>query len=295
MTTHIVQRVREVYKEHPDLIRLIDNSVAAVYGLTPPEIKVLAAALLAGEGGVPAAHAIAAKEGVDPELFETSFYSLSKKKLLNVADGQFDFSPTQERLRMLLPDEVFSHPGDAPDCRVVPRSLRDVVLAMAFSERSPVAGLGAVYSFVFGLPVEPKGYGVLGKLAKLIGTKEAALLMLAHATYHFDSDPLHALLALAISRSKERRPENAPDPEEQEAERRQSDEASWRLRMRKWINEYGDEQRALAAIDQAEALTKQGVRNPPYWPEQAEADRRQVKLDFARWRKAGKPDLSTFI
>lgn len=295
MANHLVQRVREVYKERPELARLLDESVAAVYGLTPPEVKALAAALLAGESGVQAAHAIAEREGLDLELFETSLYSLRKKGLLKIADGQFDFTPAQERLRMQTPEEVPSKPREAPDCRVVPRPLREVVMAMASSGRSPAAGLGAVYSFVFGRPVGPKGFGVLGKIANLIGTRDAALMMLSHATHHFDGDPLNALLALATAQSKEWRPEGAPDPEEQAAERRQSDEASWRLRMRKWVGEYGGENHALASIDQAEEMTKQGLCNPPYWPEQAEADRRQVKLDFDRWRRAGKPDLRNFL
>lgn len=281
---YLVQRVREAYQERPDLAGLLDDSVVASYGLTPPEVKALAACLLAGDNGVSAACAIAAREGLEAELFDTSLRSLQKRGLLRVDGGRLDFRGAEERLRVQTPEEVPSKEREAPECRVVLRPLRETVAAMATSEKTPAAGLGRVYSFIFGRQVERKEWGLLGKLANLLGPKEAALFLLEHAHRPFyDKNPLAELFPLAAARAKEWRPEGAPDPEEQAAERRQSDEASWRLRMRRWLD-VGDLRANLKAIDERE-------RAGLVWPEQAEADRRQVKLDFKRWEAAGRPEL----
>lgn len=284
MANHLVQRVREVYGDRPELADLLSDSVVAVYALTPPEVKALAACLLAGESGVSAAHAIAEREGLDLELFESSLYSLQRRGLMKIVDGRFDFRPAQERLRVQTPEEVPSREREAPECRVVPRSLREMVAMMAVSEKSPAAGLGRVYAFIFGREVKKTDWGLLGKLANILGPREAALFLLEHAHRPFyEQNPLVELFPMAASRAKEWRPEGAPDPEEQAAERRQSDEASWKLRMRRWL-EVGDLRQNLLRIDEQETL---GL----IWPEQAEANRRQVRLDFKRWENLGRPDI----
>lgn len=290
-SNHLVERFREAYKDRPDFLALFSETAVSIYDLLPPEIKTLAAALLAGESGVQSAMAIAECEGIDLDLFDASLRSLQRKRLLFVKDGQFDFSPAQERLRMQIAEEARATQYEAPEVRLVVRPLAEVVAAMASSEKSPAAGLGKVYSFVFGREVSGRQWGVLGKIANLIGTRRAALLLLENATNAFEGDPMNALLAMASARSKEWRPEGAPDPEEQRRERNEAADTGWRMRMRRWMWEYGGENHALAAIDQAEDMSREGRCNPPLSPEQAEADRRQVRLDFARWKALGCPPI----
>jgi hypothetical protein len=287
----LVDRVRQAYNANPVLGQLIDESVARFYNLTRPEVKALGAILVAGEPS--AALRLAEREGLDDEMFEAAVWSLQKKQLLAVVEGQFDLSKTERALRVERPDELPPLKlREAPQTLVVPRPLRETVAALARSEKSPAAGLGAVYSFLYGRRVQQREWGMLGKIANLLGAGNAALLLLESAHKPFnDENPIAFFLAQAQARAKTWRPEGAPDPEEQRAERSQIADAAWQARMSHWLSRFGEAERAIKAIDEWEYF---GVE-PYQTPEQFEAARRQIRLDFERWTSLGKPQLTNTL
>lgn len=257
---------------------LFSDTAARVYGLTAPERDALTALLLYPDDW-PSARLWAEGLDVDAESFDYAVRSLAKRGLVQVTPEGARFPELERRLEA---------PADVPEPRLSFRPLTEVVVQMARDGKNPVAGLAAVYSYVFGREVAGKEWAMLGKIYNALGSAQAALLFLELATVAWgDASPLPTLLQRAVGRAKEYRPEEAPDPEEQKQERRQQDEAAWRVRMRRWFGEYGGENHALADIAQAETFQRIS-------PEQAEANRRQVRLDFERWRKAGSPPPESF-
>lgn len=281
MTYTIVERVRERYTEHPDLAQLFDDSVVSFFDLTPPEVKVLAALLLS-DGDDEQARPLTE---LAPRAFNLTVASLADKGLVAAVEGRLSLEPAQRRLRMEWADEVpWWKDHTAPPRKVVFRPIREQVAVLARSGQSPAAGLAAVYAWLYGRRLARKDFGVLGKLANQLGTVRAGLFLLEHCCDHFDGDPLQELIPLATFLGNGgRTEEDVAEDEEIRKGWQDADEASWRARMLRWHNE-GGKLHALAGIDAAEDA---GL----IWPEQAEADRRQVELDYARWEAAGQPEV----
>jgi hypothetical protein len=278
--TYLLERARELFTSRRDLLQLLDDSVLAEYGLTPPEVRLFAACLIEKEAGLASAERLAAAQGCQASLLPYARQSLQTKGLLAL-DGDTISLPALSALRVESEEEAFVAPTLPPEPKLVFKPMRQRVVSMARAEKTPAAGLAQVYALLYGAghPRRNAGqfFGVLGKIAQALGTDAAALLLLEYAHAQFEGDPLAELLPIAIGRGKGYRPENAPDEDAQQNERLFADRASWELRMRRWLHEYGGEPPAGTVA--AGAPT----------PEQATADLRQIASDFARWRQAGSP------
>lgn len=287
--SYLIERAREVLTSRPDLLRVFDESVVTACELTPPEVKVLAACVIAGAEGADSAIELAGEAGVKRLAAEFAVDSLEKKGLLRLEDRTIDLAPLARLLRVEVAEEAPKVEG-RPEQQLVFRPLREQVVAIARSDPHPVRGLAAAYCFVFGRsirgPNSGKIYGALGKIVNALGTDKAALFFLEYATYVFAGEPVYELLPHALQRAKPYRPADAPDEAEQRRELATMADNAWRARMRRWLAE-GGEIHALVGIDQAEEGTKLGYCTPGLSSHQAEADRRQVKLDFAEWRRRG--------
>src|SRR5215216_1043361 len=159
----IQQHVQEVFaeRERPELAELVDDTVVEHFGLTPPEIKALCAALLAEGGNILAAFPLT---GLKQGMYQMALQSLEAKGLIELKDGAILVEPMQRQLRVLMPEEA-EQPvqTEAPQRKVVLRPLSEQVVAMMREARSPAAGLARVYAFVFGQPKHRLNFAVLGK------------------------------------------------------------------------------------------------------------------------------------
>lgn len=280
----IVEAARERLSDKPELLALLDDAVLAHFELVPAEVKALCGLLLAG-GNLLEASRLA---GTSSASFQIALDNLAKRNLVEVKSGQVDLAGLQARLRVEGVNEADRDELGIPEPKIVFRSLLEQVIALATSHNNPSVGLGRAYAFIFGR--KTKNFPVLGRIAKELGARRAARFLLEHALDDFGGqEPLTALLPQALwlaaaIRNGGVRPEDAPDLAERAAELTAEAEHAWRERMRRWDYEYGGELHALATIDQNEA---DKLLNEY----QAEAMRRQVKLDYDLWRKRGEPKL----
>lgn len=278
----IQERFQQAYTERPDFLALVAEETVTAYKLSPPEIKVLCAALLVEDGDIYKALELT---GLDTDLFKMGLQSLRKKGLATYSAGKIGVEPMQRTLRVQTPEEVLTLDKlEPPPVKLVPRSLREVVISMARGGKTPAAGLGAVYSFVFGEVPLGRDYGMLGKIANTLGVDKAALLMLERATWAFDQNPLSVLIAMAQARSTEWRPEDAPDVEEQRTEYQAIERASWVARMKRWLVLGGSYAQVEEATLRAHAAGELSA-------EQNRADQRQARIDFDRWEAEGRPPI----
>lgn len=280
MTLAIVEAARARLAGRP-LVGLLDDAVIALFELYPAEQKVLAALLLA-EGNVLEATKLA---GTSDAAFKQALDNLATRQLLTVKSGLVDLSLMQAKLRVETFDEA-EREEDIPQPKVVLQGVRATAFGLAKTSNNAGVALGRVYAYLYGRTT--RNYAVLGKMASAIGGKRAVELLLEHMFDDFgNKDPLTEMLPQAIwmgqAANGKLRGENSPDEAEQNKEILAEDRASWEARMRNWMNE-GGELHALAGIDQAEA---DHLINPF----QAQMQRRQVELDFNRWREEGEPDL----
>lgn len=279
----IVDAARERLADKPDLLALLDDAVLAYFELVPAEVKALCGLLLAG-GEVLEASKLA---GTSNASFQIALDNLTKRGLVEVKQGKADLAGLQARLRVESENEADRDEG-IPEPKIVFRSILEQVVSLATSHNNPSIGLGRAYAFIFGK--KARNFPVLGRIAKELGARRAARFFLEHALDDFQGrEPLMELLPQALwlaaaIRNGGVRPEDAPNVAERNAELSAEAEAAWRDRMKRWNFEYGGEMHALATIDQNEA---DSLLNEY----QAEAMRRQVKLDFQRWRERGEPEL----
>lgn len=281
----LVEQARVVLSSRPDLAQLLDDSVISHFELTPLEAKVFAA-LLVEDGNALTASERCIQEGMRAGQINASLQSLEQRELVaRSGPSSYSLEPAQQRLRVELPEEPEpGEPGEPPDRKVVLRPLREVVCEMAASARTPAAGLGRVYAFLYGRRPQQRTYGLLGKLASLLGVREGALFLLEHCSTGYAKDPLVELIPLAVARSRGWRPEDAPDEAEQRREREQAESVAWRQRMQRWFFEYGGKEGAIKSVNEAEFLGR-------VTPDQAGATKRQISKDFERWEQEGRPAL----
>lgn len=285
MALPIVERARERLADRPDLLQLVDDAVVAQFGLYAAEVKVLAALLLTDGSLLEAAKLT----GTSNAAFQVAFDNLTARGLATVQKGHVSLEGMQQQLKVET-DEEAAREANIPQPVIVLRSVPEQVAALARSSLNGAAALGRVYAFLFGR--RASNYPLLGRFVKEFGSAgKAGRFLLEHLLDDFQGkEPLMALLPLAIAVNRGWRPDDAPDVEEQKAEASRADEASWRARMKRWLNNGGLEQN-LADLDQWEHDSAMDYVDRYLSPEQAEADRRQVRLDFARYDKEGRPEL----
>src|SRR4051794_32136979 len=276
MALPIVEAARTRLTGRP-LVGLLDDAVITLFELYPAEQKVLAALLLA-DGKVLEATELA---GTSEASFKQALDNLAARQLLSVKAGVVDLSLMQAKLRVETDSEADTE-QNIPQPKVVLQGVRATAFGLAKTSKNPGTALGRVYAYLYGRTT--RNYAVLGKIAAAIGGKRAVELMLAHMFDDFGAeDPLMALLPQAIwmgqSLNGQLRGEGAPDQEEQAKEIHAEDRASWEFRMQRWLD-YGTEDKAIASIQDA-----------GYGTIQMEMLLRQVRLDFARYREAGEPNL----
>lgn len=205
-------------------------------------------------------------------LTEKQFYftleGLEERGLV-VQDGAagLDASPFLKRLRVTRPEEDEERkPTQPPRRNLVFKPVRQLVVMMAREGNNSARALAEVYSFLYGKPERGPNFGVLGKIANLLGRDRAALFLLEHCHRQFEGDPLKELLPLAIGLAGWREEKKVtPDDKAQAARDRQQ----WLERMERW--------RRFDLIEEGGIAFKT--------PEQREADERQRRLDFRRWEQ----------
>lgn len=195
------------------LVEVLHEDTVLLLGLTPGEVKVFAALLLA-DGDMERASGYAMLNGVGHNRFEPLLQSLVARQLIELSDGKVSFAPAETTLRGLRADEVAFTEGDEPSTKLVLQPLRVRVVALARQLENPAASLGLVYQLVFGAVPQGKEWALLGLIVKALGRDKAALLLLENAT---NPSPtlLHDLVGMAKARANGFRPEDAPDVVEQ--------------------------------------------------------------------------------
>lgn len=287
----IQERVKEAYKDRPDLLELVDESVIDLFALSSYEVKTLCALLLAGNV-IDAVPLTGLKDG----LVQRCVQSLVMKELIALQDGVIDFSPAQRQLRVQEEEEAERAAAtDPPPVRIVCRSLKEQVLVMVREAPNSTAGLARVYAFLYGRGGKVP-FPLLGKMAKELGSpSRTALFLLQHAADDLGPNPLQSLLPLAIGYGKVHRdggfrPDDAPDPDQLKADFIAMGGASWLNRMRKWqaqANALGEPLERISLYDEPDDY--QPVLTTK---EQYEADRKQYKTDVARWVSLGRPEFT---
>lgn len=173
--------------------------------LTQPE-GVLLCCLLLAAGEAQRANALASENGIRERHLPALYNSLTERQLIEQREGGWSLDGLSRAVQVLDAEEEKS-------IKLVLRSLRQRVLALARS--APLAaGLGRVYTFVFGAAPVDAEYAVLGLMGKELGRDAAALFLLEQA--HQEAS-LRELLPLARARAARVRPLDAPREEEQRA------------------------------------------------------------------------------
>lgn len=210
----LVERARAAFTGASPLESLFDQDTIALLGLTPGEVKVIAALILT-KGRKAAAQELAAENGVSAHRFVTTIDSLLAKELVAYDPaGDVTFEPAERVLRVQHPGEVEAPEGEAPGVKLVLQPLTSRVIAIARSQQNQAAALGRVFQFVFGRVPKGKDFALLGLMAKELGVEKSALLMLEQAT-NPSQTLLHDLVAMARARAKGFRPADAPDENQQ--------------------------------------------------------------------------------
>jgi hypothetical protein len=155
--------------------------------------------------------------------------ALEAAGLIVCKGDQADLSPADTVLRALWEEEqpeIDLGPGP-----VTLRPLTHRLLGIIRSAKTPVGGLGAVYSFLFGGELQKAEWGTIAAYTKQSGGAEAAaLFFLEHVTDGL-RNPLKELLPLFISSRVPYRPDTAPTDEELQAQQWALFESGWRARM----------------------------------------------------------------
>lgn len=228
---------------------VFDPLLVETFGLTLPE-RVTLAALIAADGEYDSA---LKRSGLRRPLFDSTLISLGTRGLIELPEQEhlshFTWEGAERQFCLGIPDEDLTE--EQPSINVGTRPLREQVIYLARLPR----GLIKVYYFLFG---EAPNYPMLGMLGKLLGTEQAAQLLLVNA-HRPPAGLLQELIPIAKARAG--RTEDA----EQRKERSAAFETqAWESRMRMW-------QRGAVPTTPADAQLRD--------------------LDMLRWREEGSPVL----
>lgn len=229
----LIEQVRKVYQNRPDLMQLVDKSAVDTLGLTMREVKVLAALLVTGN-----AREAQELSEVKPAPFEQTVAGLIERGLLEMQGDNLSFEPAMRQLRLQTPtdlerDGVEEVEGEPPSVKMILRPIREQVLWLVRSADTPTRGLARVYAYLYGGAYTKQTFGLLGLFVKELGRDQAALFLLEHAHGQY-RNPLMELLPLARARAKGFRPADAPSEEEVNNGIAAVHRIAWEKRIRQW-------------------------------------------------------------
>jgi hypothetical protein len=216
----LVEAVKVAYQHNPDLARLVGDDVVLALGLSHYERLALAGLLLE----LSYSKAMVRTQ-VRPTLFKAAVASLAERGLIELQDDGITFNGAATAMRMQTTAEAAAEeaaradaedrepPVGRPKTGLVMRPIRERVIMDARAGKTAPQGLAKVYAQLYG-PVPQFGWGVLGKLANLLGRDQGALFLLEHS-YKPMRNPLRELLPQAVARSRGYRPDDAPEVAEQ--------------------------------------------------------------------------------
>lgn len=214
----LVEDVQRAYEADPTIRKLIEPSTIEVLGLTRPEVITLCALLLAGGDARAAAETIQGA-GVKEQAMKAAAHSLAERGLITRTEdpARWTFEGVEAAMRVQTDEEAEDpeHSEVQPSPKLVLRPMRERVIFEVRQGQTPAAGLGRVYTLLYG-PPKSKDYPLLGMMAKELGRDRAALFLLEHCHQQF-RNPLAELIGLARAQAAGFRPADAPEVDEQRA------------------------------------------------------------------------------